>query len=87
MCERDAGIFCPENPERIRALEPGRLLESMEGVHIGEFVARDAGVLHLAHDPEYVACGESADSSGRRALDRGDTRVTAEVFGQGGERR
>jgi len=80
LAGRDTGITCPEKGERILRLSPDRLRERVADFTTFGFAARDESVLRDVHAPEYVQHVRRAAGSGKRFLDRGDTRCTPDTF-------
>ncbi len=82
LAERDTGITCPEKGERIRVLRPDRLRQRVKDFEVFGFAARGESILQGVHQPEYIREVREAPKSGKRFLDRGDTRITSNIFAQ-----
>ncbi len=82
LAERNTGFLCPESPERVRVLAPEKVLRCPEEVSTYGIETREDSILRLVHEPAYIESVEKAFSQGRRCLDAGDTRVTADLFEQ-----
>lgn len=82
LCERDAGILCPEKPNRLRVLSPDRIGNEFTSAQCFSFSIRDPSILELAHELEYIAFVQQAYTSGKRYLDHRDTKATPDVFQQ-----
>ena len=82
LAERNTGFLCPESSQRVRVLTPGNVLSCPEKVLTFGFQKRDDSLLRLVHQPAYIEHVQKAFFKGRRYLDAGDTRVTADVFDQ-----
>ncbi len=80
--QRKAGSLCPERSERNSALSPDTILPAVPGLHYIPLSRRAPEILELAHDPAHIEFVRTAHKNGIRALDRGDTRVTPDVFDQ-----
>ena len=82
LSQRQTGPLCPESSERNSVLSPRLFSGLQDKIQLCEFASRDAGLLSLVHDPEYIKKVQTAYAGGLRYLDSGDTRVTPDLFEQ-----
>lgn len=77
----DTGVGHPERAARTAAIEE-RLRASGLVAHVDALTAREAepGELARVHDPAHVERVQAAIARGRRVLDEGDTRVSADSW-------
>ena len=82
LSQRKTGLLCPESSERCTVLSPELFSGLQSKIEVFNFNSRDANILSLVHDPEYIKKVQTAHSTGLSFLDSGDTRVTSDLYDQ-----
>jgi len=82
LSQRQTGSLCPESSERNLVLSPELFSDQQDKIQHFKFESKDAEILSLVHDPEYIKKVQTAHSVGLRFLDAGETRVTSDIFEQ-----